>query len=464
MDDFDPDILFPPTRFIKIKDVPVFDEHENKGVNGKPRKITKEMLVKLARNCNKKFEEVGAATPLSLGHTIEGKPEEEQPPVVGWAVNFRVGPLLKTGRDALYCDWYIRKKHEDVIDEYPNRSIELWPSRLDISPIALLKSTAPERDLPILKYQSESPDEEPYRYIFSFPLKYERLETMDSEKDKQVMSDAEMGETSSVKDLAAQVGELNEKFDAFLQMFTQLIQGEEEGGEGEGDGEDLMKPEANPETTDKGATDKPVNMDSGNTEEEEPEPEEEPVKNNASMSGPDNVYNPTPETKEKMSRANNEQKVDYQKLVAEAVTKATSLLTEENKNIRAENKEIVKKFNRMQAEKAVATLESKPYNIDFGDDSEKETETQFFADLLTEDKSGNSFNHHFDKVAKKYKRKEDPKPDSKGAFEINRFSRTEDPAPTFQSADDVLAYVEAYTKDNSLTPEKYAASKNGVKK
>src|ERR1700723_511204 len=94
---FDPKKVFPPDEFDCYKHVAVFDEHE---ANGTRQAINRELLGELADNCNRKFANVGAAVPLTLGHTKDDADEKDQPDIVGWAANFDVENLLATGKKA----------------------------------------------------------------------------------------------------------------------------------------------------------------------------------------------------------------------------------------------------------------------------------------------------------------------------------------------------------------------------
>ena len=115
----------------------------------------------------------GDATPLVIGHTTDGKSEKSQPEIVGFATNFTVGPLFNTGRQAIFADFHVLKDKVELANQYPRRSVELWPKRWEIDPISLLGATTPERDLGILQLQRQgqvirysriSPLDKPRRY------------------------------------------------------------------------------------------------------------------------------------------------------------------------------------------------------------------------------------------------------------------------------------------------------------
>lgn len=450
MSQFDPDVVFPPDRFVRIRDVPVFDSHESDGSGGKPRKVTEDDLEKIAENCNRKFDELGVATTLTLGHTRDDPrtPEWEQPKPIGWACRFRVGDLLKTGRKALFCDWFVRKQHADVIDDYPHRSVEWWQSRGDLNPISLLR-TAPERDLPIIKYAQEPTDEVPYRYTFTPPNPQSPPMIDDP---KKILTDAVAGETAGAKksdadiaDLKSQVAEIKQ----FLQQLLQMVETDEDGDDGGAD--DLLGPaddydggdgdETEPEKKPTKNADKPKKIDA--------DEDEEPEKYGAEFASAGDVFTPTTDTEKKTKMARNtDDRADYQR----AVEEIKQTLLRENADLRVA-------YNRNRAEKAVAELESK-HRVDFGGDEGREDETKFLTDLLGVDRSAKSFDAHVSKIAVKYAKKPEPTPDAAGVDRALRYARTGDPKPTFAGQADIDAFLKARAASPGLTPEQWA-SQNG---
>lgn len=466
---FDPDDLFPPDRFIRIRDVPVFDAHESPGHGGKPKRVTKDDLQQLARNCNHKFDSVGAATPLSLGHTIDDAPESSQPPLIGWAVKFSVKPLLNTGRDALFCDWYVKRKFADAIEEYPHRSVEWWKSRNDLNPIALLK-TAPERDLPIIKYsQTPDPNEDCYRYTFTPPTVPNESSMEDKTKDDAV-SEAKVGEMSSVKEIAAKVDALTEMMTKILpvvESFGQLMSEMDKDGDGNPDDSesDLLAPAEGDEDGDDADDEEPKNDDDGKDAKKDKDADskkddEEPEKyGEGCYAGPGNSY--TPSEKAKMSRSD-EEKVKFQKEVTDkAMEMAKKYVDEKTAAISTKYNEISRKYSRSQAERAVAELADKngQHRIDFGDAAEVEKETKFLADLLIEDGSGNSFKQRYEEIAKKFRRYPDETPDSAGAEKAIKHSRTEAPKNAINSEAEFDEFQKLLTQGLVKTVEDFAAKK-----
>jgi hypothetical protein len=469
---YDPlDEQFPPDKYLRIRGVPVFDEHEGLGLGGKPKKVTPDDLEKIAETCNRKFSDLRVATPLAIGHTLDdARSEKEQPEIVGWAAYFRTGKLGNTGRKALYCDWFVKKKYENVIEDYPHRSIEWYRHTNDINPISLLRS-APERDLPIIKYGKEVADT-PYRYVFSPPIPSSSDELMTNANDD--MKDALDSQTSTSKGLDAKVEALTASVGRLEAMFGQLLEMvQEESGaagpdlmdHGAGDADEFADsddaaglPDDDLEADDD-AKAEPKAKDKKTDDDDKPakkEKEEDPEKYN-SVAGSGNCYVPSTdmEKKKKMSREQDDL-IKYERAVAEAVMKATQVYEKENADLRQH-------VNYMKAKEAITELE-KTHRVDFGTPEEKEEETTLFADLLKEDRSGEAFKQHFNKVAKKYKKQKEEVPDSTGVDKANKYSRTQPANTDFKSVEDVEAFKRAWIDNPQLTPDAWKAQVNGVQK
>jgi hypothetical protein len=133
-------------QFVTVPGVPVLDEH----VMVDPEKnlrmnVDGKFLQEVCDNCNRRAAEKNNPVPLIVGHTSDD-PQAPEKPVVGYAVNFRMAPW-KNGKQAIYCDYKVRASHRNVIKDFPRRSVELWPDRKELDPIAILGGTTPERDL-----------------------------------------------------------------------------------------------------------------------------------------------------------------------------------------------------------------------------------------------------------------------------------------------------------------------------
>lgn len=135
-------------RWATIPGVPVLDEHELTDSRGQASGVVDaRFLQEVANNNNRRFAQTGDATPLTRGHTSDD-PSAPDPPVLGYAVNFRVAPW-RNGRNALYADFKVDRRYEKDIDN-SRRSVELWFAKREVDPIAVLKATTPERDLGVI--------------------------------------------------------------------------------------------------------------------------------------------------------------------------------------------------------------------------------------------------------------------------------------------------------------------------
>ena len=444
--DFDPDRIFPPDKFVKVPGVWVFDTHSRTDGHGKkPKTVDENRLQRMAKVNNSLFKERGVAGALILGHTKEGVDEHEQPKPVGWAVRYRTDKMLADGTVGLKTDWYVKRKYKDVIDEYPFRSIELWPSTDEITHIALLR-TASDRPLPPIKYNSDR-GEEPDRYLFTppnsqpTPISPEKdpMATTD-DKDKAVAA-AQEGESSPVRELMAEVATLKEQLAEVLPVVMQLKELMAQTG-GDEDGDDLLGPADDDTDTDDDDDKEPEKPKTKDKAPAKKADDKEPEKFGAgAFAGPTNVFTPTQE-KVKMSRETDENLVRYERRI---------------KELEAKEAEFTLKFNRIKAEKKVAELE-KDARIDFGTPEDREVEVELFSRL-----DDASFDVHASRVVKYYKTKPEPKPDSEGVAKALQFSRTGDPKPVFNSTDDILKLTETLT--NTTDPragyEAYLKSKAG---
>lgn len=135
-------------KWLTIAGVPVLDEHILTDRQGKDEGVVDaNFLQEIADNNNRRFAQTGDATPLTRGHTSDD-PNDPDPPVIGYGVNFRVGPW-RNGRYALFSDFKVDRRYEKDIDN-SRRSVELWVGKREIDPIAVLKGTTPERDLGVI--------------------------------------------------------------------------------------------------------------------------------------------------------------------------------------------------------------------------------------------------------------------------------------------------------------------------
>ena len=114
--------------------------------------IGKDQLEKTCAKINANLQENGKAVKVFIGHTSLGK-QTEQPPLVGYGVEAKVGPFGPKNRLAIilkriaYSDWTEGRK-------YPERSSEFNPLTGDLTSVALLK-TEPKLPLGMMTYAGE---------------------------------------------------------------------------------------------------------------------------------------------------------------------------------------------------------------------------------------------------------------------------------------------------------------------
>lgn len=162
------------TKYDIYDDVPLLDEHTLVDPEtGKKVKIDKAFLERVADNMNKRIAETGDLSPIIIGHTVDGLEETKQPLIQGYACKYTVKKLLNSARYAVHGRFKLEKSKKDQWSKYPRRSVEFWPGRLEIDPIALLGATTPERNLGILKYERSN----------AFHYKRE-VNEMDNDKDR----------------------------------------------------------------------------------------------------------------------------------------------------------------------------------------------------------------------------------------------------------------------------------------
>jgi hypothetical protein len=138
----------------------VFDEHSEpywakggrtvpKGTPGAHRALRrfgKVELEEIAQRTNARARR-GDPSAITIGHTDPEEPDEaKQPPIVGYAVDYRVDYDRERQKWMLYADYYIRRDHYAHATTFPRTSIELWPADKVIDPVAVLRRT-PSRDL-----------------------------------------------------------------------------------------------------------------------------------------------------------------------------------------------------------------------------------------------------------------------------------------------------------------------------
>lgn len=144
-----------PNDFIVVPHVAALDEFKLTNEDGSfIADINADFLKKLVERMREREEKTGDLCPIVIGHTQDGLPEIEQPPLIGFARNWHLDTLGNTGRLAAFFDAWIFKDKVDIARQYPRRSCEIWASRYEVDPISFLGATTPARDLGLLKLQA----------------------------------------------------------------------------------------------------------------------------------------------------------------------------------------------------------------------------------------------------------------------------------------------------------------------
>ncbi len=150
-----------PSRWSVKRGIPCFDEHDEYDYDkdsptyGKViRHFGERELRDIAANCNER-EANGDLCPLTDGHTVPNKPESEQPPILGYARNFRVGTFGPRKTLGILYDAWIFPQCVERANQLPRRSPEYFPRDRVFDPIAMLIRT-PQRNLGVVTNYSAS--------------------------------------------------------------------------------------------------------------------------------------------------------------------------------------------------------------------------------------------------------------------------------------------------------------------
>lgn len=151
-------------KYVKIAGVPILDVHErdffrafydesgNKTVKKVKEVVEVDQLTRLARNSQENAER-GDYGLVFLGHTDDDGPEKDQPEIVGFMKNYRIGNHVD--RPTIFADLYIKgdkDKAENLMFQFPRRSAEvIRKNHTDgyVDSLALIKR-APERSLGLI--------------------------------------------------------------------------------------------------------------------------------------------------------------------------------------------------------------------------------------------------------------------------------------------------------------------------
>lgn len=157
-----PDGFIQLGHFIVRNEVPIYDEGApielERDAAGKPtgvkRRATEADLEDIVARCNKRIQDTGDEALIAIGHSKPNLLEEDQPEVVGFAKNFKLG-TLGTKR-VITATMRFFKDRFDKAMKFPRRSVEMWESGKYIDLIALLGTTSPDRDLGLLYCEKDS--------------------------------------------------------------------------------------------------------------------------------------------------------------------------------------------------------------------------------------------------------------------------------------------------------------------
>ncbi len=151
-----PGAALDPSQFVIAPHVAILDTFRMTNPDGSfAADITEAFLDRLIAHMAERELATGDLCPLVIGHTQNGLPETEQPPLVGYARNWHKGVLGNTGRPCAFFDAWVLTDKADLARQFPRRSAEVWASRYEIDPISLLGATTPARDLGMLKLNRE---------------------------------------------------------------------------------------------------------------------------------------------------------------------------------------------------------------------------------------------------------------------------------------------------------------------
>lgn len=167
---------FDDSRYLTLRNVPIFAEHETTARDGRKLRFTRNELEAIAERCNRRIRETGDYAAITLGHTPEPGSAAPDPPLVGAAGPFKVGLLGQPGQRKRYCiltDLHVFRDKADVLRTHPRRSPELWLEEtyeeMFLDPIALLGAEAPRLDMGLLLYRAQREGKQVEKYAAAAP-------------------------------------------------------------------------------------------------------------------------------------------------------------------------------------------------------------------------------------------------------------------------------------------------------
>jgi hypothetical protein len=130
-------------QFVERKNVAILDTIDDPDLQ-----VTEDDLKRYVDTANRNIADTGDMPVVIVGHSDPVASELEQPPVVGYARNFRLGKLGGVNpRPAIFADLLMNRGNEVLLSRFPRRSVELFQDDDLIDSIALLGATTPRRTL-----------------------------------------------------------------------------------------------------------------------------------------------------------------------------------------------------------------------------------------------------------------------------------------------------------------------------
>lgn len=137
------------------KKLVVVPKGEKPPANGKKvHEFDKSRLQQIVKEINYQYETSGTPVKLFIGHSDPKKPQNEQPPLVGFGRGAYLGRFGPKGRLAIKTDAFYKPGYETAEAEYPERSPEFLPRTNGITGVALLK-TDPRLKMGMMAYGDE---------------------------------------------------------------------------------------------------------------------------------------------------------------------------------------------------------------------------------------------------------------------------------------------------------------------
>lgn len=140
-----------------VENVPAFVCHSIEGADadGRPKLVAVDpaRLQRIADKINRNWSENGVAVKFFDGHSKNPSevPQSEQPPILGYGIDARVGPWGPKGKLGILLKQYVKKGCLAATKERPFRSAEFYDESDEITGVALLK-TDPRLDMGMVFY------------------------------------------------------------------------------------------------------------------------------------------------------------------------------------------------------------------------------------------------------------------------------------------------------------------------